>query len=920
MRPLKLIISAFGPYADRITLDMDSLGTSGLYLITGDTGAGKTTIFDAITFALFGEASGDQRESSMFRSKYANPETPTEVILSFSYAGKTYKVRRKPEYLRPKTRGEGLTKQTGEAELLYPDGRLITKQREVDQAIRALLGVNREQFMQIAMIAQGNFMKLLLASTEDRKAIFRQIFKTQRFQKVQEQLKYDAGVLNEQCSNVRNSLKQYIDGIVTDGTDSLSMEAAMLKADKRPASDAIALLEKLIDQDEKAEKSLEQRKEELNLELETLNGILGKIESQEKTKQAILYNQKRLAEEQQRWSSLKEALNAEQERAVEAAIATDERAKLEVELERYEALDALKHELDTARKSLIQKQREHTRSAEQISSGNGTLAAWKEELKSLEDAGAERQRLEAEIERTQARIALIEQLLSTCSTCCSKKSALLALQNQYTATSSQSQAAAAEYERLNKAFLDEQAGIIAESLIPGQPCPVCGSLVHPLRAKKSPNAPTENQLKKAKRDSEYAQRLAREQSEHCAAARAELAAMEQAFWKDIKDLGISCDQSRVELILRQELDEQRLGFMTVSGAIRTEEARIKRKSDLEEKIPRAEAAVSAIKAEFDLIEKEIAGLNATVETKTSQVSEERSRLRFDSRQAAEAAIHGLNEKIDQIMNALKKAETAYRTSEQTIGELQATIRGLNEQLSDRIETDKNLLIQKKEALQALHRTADAKSKRVNARLTANRSALNNIEAKIGDLAELEKEYTWVKALSNTANGNLTGKEKIMLETFIQMTFFDRIIARANTRFMIMSGGQYELKRRREAENKQSQSGLDLDVIDHYNGTERSIKTLSGGESFKASLSLALGLSDEIQSSAGGVKLDTMFVDEGFGSLDEDSLEQAMNALCDLVDGNRLVGIISHVGDLKNRIDRQIVVTKNQSAGSTAVIK
>ena len=188
--------------------------------------------------------------------------------------------------------------------------------------------------------------------------------------------------------------------------------------------------------------------------------------------------------------------------------------------------------------------------------------------------------------------------------------------------------------------------------------------------------------------------------------------------------------------------------------------------------------------------------------------------------------------------------------------------------------------------------------------------LANIQAKVGDLDALEKRYTWLKALSNTANGNISGKEKVMLETYIQMTFFDRIIRRANVRLMVMSGGQYELKRRVNAENNRSQAGLELDVIDHYNGSERSVKTLSGGESFKASLALALGLSDEIQSSAGGIRLDTMFVDEGFGSLDEESLEQAVN---------RLVGIISHVSELKNRIDKQIVVTKEKSGGSKAQI-
>jgi exonuclease SbcC len=205
-----------------------------------------------------------------------------------------------------------------------------------------------------------------------------------------------------------------------------------------------------------------------------------------------------------------------------------------------------------------------------------------------------------------------------------------------------------------------------------------------------------------------------------------------------------------------------------------------------------------------------------------------------------------------------------------------------------------------------------------ARIAGNQWALDHIERQSKALSALEAQLVWVRALSNTANGKISEK-KVMLETYIQMTCFDRIIARSNTRLMVMSGGQYELKRRLAAEDHRSQSGLELDVIDHYNGTERSVKSLSGGESFQASLSLALGLSDEIQSYTGGVRLDTMFVDEGFGSLDEDSLQQAIRALSGLTEGNRLVGIISHVAELKEKIDRQIRVTKDKSGGSRAEI-
>ena len=917
MRPLKLIMSAFGPYAGETVLEMDKLGTNGLYLITGDTGAGKTSIFDAITFALYGEASGDSREPSMFRSKYAKPETETKVELTFSYAGKTYRVMRRPEYERPKLRGEGLTKQQAEAELYYPDGRVITKQREVDQAIRELMGVSRTQFMQISMIAQGDFLKLLLASTDERKAIFRQIFKTQPFQSIQDRLKRDAADLREECTAAQNSLSQFMGGILADEDDVLSLEAAKARSGELPVADTLTLLRKLIGQDEASESSLEGKKEELDRELAAVNGILGKIEAQQKAEQAVSRNKTLLAEETARRTALKEALDAENAKAPQAAHANDERAKLEAELIRYDRLEEHKKKLADLQRGLERMQRDQGEKSARCRSEEGKLSAWKEELKTIADAGAELQRLAAQKDKAETRKTGAERLLAAFADRIAKKTELEALQKLYTAAWEQSRAAVSGYEQLNKAFLDEQAGLIAESLAEGQPCPVCGSLDHPCLAKKSPHAPSEAQLKKAKRDAESAQRTAQEQSERCAAAKAKLQTLTQNLQTELEAFGISGEGS--ESTLRQELAAQKQELLRLSAAIRAEQAKVARKNELEQKIPRQEALLAELKAELEGIGKQYAAGQAEHRTGTARLAEEKQSLGFDSKLAAEMRIRTLSRMIEQWGDALKKAQDRYNESDKRIGELQAAIRGLTEQLSDRVELDPEQAQQRKLALQQARREADAEAKRLGARLAANRSAMEHIEAKAGELVGLEKRYGMVRALSATANGNLTGKEKIMLETYIQMTFFDRIIARANTRLLVMSGNQYELKRCREAEDKRGKSGLDLDVIDHYNGTERSVKSLSGGESFKASLSLALGLSDEIQSSAGGVRLDTMFVDEGFGSLDEESLNQAMNALCDLAEGNRLVGIISHVAELKNRIDRQIVVTKRQSAGSTAKI-
>ena len=311
MRPIKLTVSAFGPYAGKTVLDLDKLGENGLYLITGDTGAGKTTIFDAITYALYGEASGDNREASMFRSKYADTNTPTEVELIFTYAGKTYTVKRNPEYERPKSRGEGYTTQKAEAQLIYPDGRVVTKQRDVDNAIRDIMGINRSQFLQIAMIAQGDFLKLLLAPTEERKKIFRQIFKTQLYQDLQDRLKKESGQLNDKCDAARNSIKQYIDGITCDENDVLSIEVEKAKNGLLPAKDVMDLIERLLTQDNDKKTAIQKSISDADKALEIVNANLGKIEAKEQTQKALDQAQKNLISENETNFALKAAFDIE---------------------------------------------------------------------------------------------------------------------------------------------------------------------------------------------------------------------------------------------------------------------------------------------------------------------------------------------------------------------------------------------------------------------------------------------------------------------------------------------------------------------------------------------------------------------------------------------------------------------------------
>ena len=919
MRPLKLTMTAFGPYADKTELDMDALGSSGLYLITGDTGAGKTTIFDAITFALYGEASGDRREPSMLRSQNASPDTPTRVELVFSYAGKVYTVRRNPEYERPKARGEGFTTQKADAELILPDGRVIARQREVDAAVYEIMGVNRRQFMQIAMIAQGDFLKLLLASTDERKEIFRHIFRTQQYQTLQERLKREALLLNDQRQALKNSVLQYMQGILTAEDEPLEQEAARARKGELPAAETPALLESLIGRDEARQAELAEEKKRLDAQKESVLAKLGKIEARERAEAAAAELEVNLREEEIRFAALEKTL---QERQAEAGAIDEESAektRLEALLPRYAKAEALEKEIGRAGRLLSEKDRKRQEKTAKKEEAGRTLLSLKEEQAALADAGETRLRLSAQKDNAENRRKEYEKVKRALSDLDKKNAVLEKRQAEYREAAEKSRLSATRYEVQNRAFLDEQAGIIAETLKDGVPCPVCGSTEHPAPAGKSEHAPTEAQLKEAQKAMESARADAQKKSEACAAAKAECGSLREQIAWDLAVLLPGAEPETAGARLDASLGALETEIGRLTDAVKKEDGRILRKSALEREIPLREAEEKALGQELEQLRAETAALMADIRAKSEQAAAEKADLPFETGAETESRIEQLTNLIRRQKEAFEKAESACRASDRKLAEYRAAAGKLKEQAAEQLGFDKAEELKKKQLLAEAEAAVAQKSGQVGIRLNANRTCLKNIREKSGDLAAVEERCTWIRALANTANGTISGKEKIMLETYVQMTFFDRIIARANTRFMVMSGGRYELKRRQSAGNNRSQSGLDLDVTDHYSGSERSVKTLSGGESFMASLSLALGLSDEIQSSAGGVRLDSMFVDEGFGSLDEESLDQAMKALYGLAQGSRLVGIISHVSELKNRIDRQIVVTKDAHGGSRAAV-
>lgn len=918
MRPLKLTMAGFGPYANRQELDFESLGSSGLYLITGDTGAGKTTIFDAITFALFGEASGDNRQANMLRSKYAKAEDPTFVELTFAYGGKEYTVKRNPEYERAKARGTGTTKQSADAQLTCPDGRTVTKLKDVDKAIREIIGLTREQFAQVSMISQGEFRKLLQADTKERQKIFRDIFGTGLYVTLQNQLKDKASELNARLGSIKLSKQQYINGIVCDEDSLLAPDVRKAKDGGMLTADVMELLKKLLQEDTDIQASLDVELADIETQAEQVTALLTQAEAYQAAKQSLAENEKIEKTGAIELEKAHSALSAAQATLPEQEDLGRKIAQIELLLPSYDEMDAKTTDLNGKQRSLATAEAAQNTAQQRKATLTDQIAVLKTEHKTLENISAEKEKLAAERQSFIDKRAKFQALIAGINTLDEQRVLLKQKQNAYLAADAQSSRLGQKYETMNKAFLDEQAGIIASSLTTGMPCPVCGSLEHPCLASLSENAPTEADVKKAKNAYEKAQKETEKASGDASTQKGKVSTSEEAIREEIDVLMPDTTLDGAQDAARKQVRLLTARINELDDLITEAEQKESRKKELDKRIPEKEKTLSGVEAELAGAKERIASLTASVSELNKQIASLKAKLSFADKAAAQAEKTTLEEKRDRLKAALTAAQTAFSNCKEELAGVRATIEQLRKQLTNGTEANVVELETAKQALTEQKNSIIAKQKVIHARLTSNETARKNIATKAVEMETLETNHAWMKTLSETANGNLSGKEKIMLETYIQTTYFDRILERANIRLRKMSGGQYDLKRRKTAGNKQSQSGLELDIIDHINTSERSVNTLSGGEAFLASLSLALGLSDEVQMST-GIRLDTLFVDEGFGSLDSEALNKAYNTFATLTEGNRLVGIISHVAELKERIDRQIVVTKDRSGGSRADI-
>lgn len=940
MRPEKLTISAFGPYADKTEIDFSRLGEGGLYLITGDTGAGKTTIFDAITFALYGQASGQVRDSAMFRSKYADTATETFVELEFSYQGKKYQIFRSPEYMAPKKRGTGLTLRKAEAQLTYPDERQpVTKARDVTRAVEELLGLDYEQFTQIAMIAQGDFQKLLLAGTVQRGEIFRQIFHTGLYQQVQQKLKDAARNRYKEYDEMRRSIAQYLDGVKFQQAEGTGAgEFAELKKVKFEGKleRSLELLEDFINQGEIRENALFTEEQEVDQKIRTMEKLLH-LSSQKQS----LEQKETFAEEQ-----LKKLLPELEKATAEAEKYQDTDQKCEKlgllirekqeQLKKYQLLEQLKEELDEIGTQLEKsraQQEANIRQEEQIQKDMEQL---KKERSTLENSEVDLQKAMTEKEKRTQRKTELNGLETEIREFRNLYDATKEQQKKYQAACLKEQQQNEYYQQIFHRFLDAQAGLLAQELKNGLPCPVCGSTSHPhpkmLSGGYSVTQETldneKSKLDKLVKDSTDQSVKAGKLKERSNAAWKQIVFSAEELLEDFQKFrkesrstaGQAGDFMTVwkQMILMINREKEQCGNLLEESDRKIREARenTKRKKTVEKLLENLQKEKDRIQEKKNFCDREQAGLTMkAAENKKQQqnAAEEIRQIHLEiGKEVLETEIKEKQQEYRNLKENHKKAKETFERFQAEKERITSTIKTLREQQKEIGEIHEEEIRAQYTKSTAQKAELTEKRKELFSIQSGNREIFQKVQKQKKEMTAAEKEYVWIKNLSDTANGNLNGKAKIELETYIQMSYFDRILRRANVRLMTMSSGQYELKRQEQSENRKEKAGLDLNVIDHYNGTERSVKTLSGGETFQASLSLALGLSDEIQASAGGIRLDSMFVDEGFGSLDEEALSQAVKALSGLADGHRMVGIISHVAELKERIENKIIVTKQCS--------
>lgn len=927
MKPLKLTMSAFGSYAGKNVLDFTGQ-QQGIFLITGDTGAGKTTIFDAITYALYNQTSGGERNGNMMRSQYAQPETETYVELEFLYRGQTYRVRRNPDYKITKTLKNGKIREQKvphSVELTLPDGTVFPeKKNATDAKIIEILGLTADQFSQIVMIAQGDFLKLLYTKSDERKMIFSKLFRTDIYWKIQENLRRKSMEMDERIQENDRAFEQEKSRIIP-----------LPESEEIPLDELVECLRERLKDALKEQNLRRANVEELNKKITKYEEINKLFVSLEKIRQTGKELEARQAESKERRQQIENARKADK-----VLVAEQQNLRQQQEVEQSAQAIAKMTETLANDQEMFETLKTQQQEAEAIQKREA--ADLQKKMLALEQSFPSYEALQnARSEEQQAK-KVWEDLGKTSEESFHKKEAgIAALKEQqkqqeqvveqtkknWEQTSLSASESAKHYEHMYEAFLKEQAGILAENLSAGCPCPVCGSTVHPDPAKLSDHAVTELEVEQAKKT-----RAAAEEKRDLAyaafeAEKTEKQKLAQAVEKEEADFVLAqtiakqqrkeAEQNYVSLQKTAEQIREKLVYPSLAEAKKQYAAMQKALEAAEQEIAKKRQKVSELAEAMNtlkgqkLAEEENQKTAKKLAVKTEK---EYAKLLEKSGFISEETYH-LAILPERSRSKLEREEKEYES--QCLRQ-QSEQKLLEKQVSGKTYTDTTELNEQLKAEKQALKEAEKTYMELHTAYENDRSVLQNCAVYLEKGKKLEREDQVIKSLSKTANGRLSGSAKIDFETYIQRQYFKQIIHEANKRLLTMSNHQFILKLKEEANTgRKTNEGLDLSVYSLVTDSERDVKTLSGGESFLAALAMALGLSDIVERSAGAIHPDMMFIDEGFGSLDAQSRQQAIEVLAELAGDSRMVGIISHVTELKEQIDRKLVVNRTDN-GSRAV--
>ena len=949
MRPLQITLQAFGSYADLTVIDFTKT-TENLFLISGNTGAGKTTILDALVFALYGEASSCQNHKeglilqSQFRPLDGKDLKETFVSLTFEENRQHYTVRRVPRQERAKKRGKGVTLINASVTLTLPDGSIYPL-KETDAKLRELIGLTKEQFMQIAMIAQGEFMELLRAKSDDKKKIFRKLFHTELYDEIVREVDRRRADCNQNIADMKTQFQTVISRLCLPPDRE---ETGDLQEWKQEIEDGLFL------HSEEFLSALQAWNLSLEQEVQTLTQNQAKAQQDRDLCRDAVQAAARLSdlfshlEENEKERAL---LKQEEEQRLEAGLPTleeeERQAKLQWEQEaenyhrlreRVEKALALFQQKEDAQKKcslLEQKQKAACLTLSNIQEEKNSLQGREEktssELQLLERASIDLAEFQKQLQRSR-ELSLQEQNLQLeKKNLLQAESALKEAQETYRRITLSYQQARQTSEQLRSLFLDAQAGLLAASLRDGSPCPVCGSKTHPHPFTLSAQTPlpTESELKSAEKKTEDLRSKQEEASAAAEAAAATKNERQKTFFSSVQQLFLKantfCRELEVsfaaasgpaETVQMPEM-ENAIGMLLSASAKTVHE----RNEQLKERAKRAEELTSLLHLlreegkQKDLLLEEARSKAAETEKALSAANSERLLLHassdFESRSAAEAYLQQAGEKEQAARSRFENAQAGAKRHADALLATKTKKQTLLKEIGDKKRPQTEALQQALCAAEEKLTILTERLQKQSHELQENRYALQELSSSSEARRHIFSEYERLDRLYKQMSGNISGS-RMDLETYVQRLYLSKILSSANKRFQEMSGGQYAFRMIRIANAGEGRNkGLDLMVYSSVTGKEREIRTLSGGESFMAALSLALGMADQIQNTSSAVHLDMMFIDEGFGSLDDLARSKSIRVLKEMADSHRLIGIISHVTELKQEIGNQLLITKDE---------